>query len=132
MDTILKPILTNAAEWDSACAITLDDIQIGQFLGENDPPGLREHADALCYTQAVTIGDSSLRYQVQANRHSVYREMDAFRLLMVWLFVLFVPICVAIMLFVNRRIVRPVSMLSDASDRIRSGELGVVGSHAWQ
>jgi two-component system sensor histidine kinase YesM len=104
----------------------LDDIPIGSFIGETQQFGLAEYGDMLCYTRQVRVGDSLLTYQVQADRHEVYREMDEFRLLMAWLFILFVPICVAIMLFVNRRIVRPIAMLASASHRIRSGELGVV------
>lgn len=126
IDTILEPILSNATAWNSACAISLDDTKIGAFIGTGDDLGLKQYGDMLCYTQTATIGDSALRYQVQADRHTVYQEMDAFRLLMVWLFILFVPLCISIMFFVNRRIVRPIAMLSDASDRIRSSELGVV------
>ena len=123
---VLHPILENASEWQSSCAIQLDDIKIGAFLGDATLDGLTESGDMLCYTQSAMIGDSVLRYQVQADRHDVYREMDEFRTLMAGLFILFVPICIAIMMFVSRRIVRPIAMLSHASDRIRSGELGVV------
>jgi len=123
---VLEPIYRNADEWGSACAVSLDDTLSGSFTGEADAQGLQEYGDTLCYTQSVRIGDSVLRYQVQADRHAVYREMDAFRLLMVWLFVGFVPACILIMVFVNRRIVKPIAMLSDASARIRGGELGVV------
>ncbi len=126
IDRILEPILTNAANWRSGCAIRLDDITTGSFIGDEAQAGLAEVGDMLCFTQHVTIGDSLLTHQMQANRHDVYREMDEFKLLMAWLFILFVPICLAIMLFVNRRIVRPIAMLASASDRIRSGELGVV------
>lgn len=126
MDRLLQPILQNAAAWNSACAISLDGVAVGMFMGGADETGLVEDGAALRYTQRVTVGDSRLRYQIQADRHAVYREMDEFRLLMAWLFILFVPICIAIMLFVSRRIVRPIAMLSDASDRIRHGELGVV------
>ena len=126
IDRILEPILTNAATWRSGCAIRLDDITTGSFIGDEAQAGLAEVGDMLCFTQHVTIGDSLLTHQMQANRHDVYREMDEFKLLMAWLFILFVPICLAIMLFVNRRIVRPIAMLASASDRIRSGELGVV------
>jgi len=126
INAILEPILSNAAAWNSNCAISLDDTSIGTFIGVKDALGLKQYGDMLCYSQTVSIGDSTLHYQVQADRHTVYQEMDAFRLLMVWLFILFVPICISIMLFVNRRIVRPIAMLSEASDRIRSGELGIV------
>ncbi|HNW85761.1 MAG TPA: histidine kinase [Candidatus Limiplasma sp.] len=126
LDSILEPILTNAAAWGPACAISLDDTHVGTFIGPEDATGLQQYGDMLCYTQTTAVGDSTLRYQVQADRHTVYSEMDAFRWLLVWMFILFVPICISIMFFVNRRISRPIAMLSDASDRIRSGELGVV------
>jgi len=126
IDAIVEPILGNAADWDSSYAISLDDIQLGTFFGNGGAQGLEEFGEHLCYTDSVTVSDSTLRYQVQADRHTVYREMDAYRWLMIWLFVGFLPLCIAIMIFVDRRIVRPIAMLSDASDRIRSGELGVV------
>ncbi len=126
LDGVLKPILQNATDWNSACAIQLDDIRRGDFIGTAEQTGLAEFGDMLVYTQHVGISDSLLTYQIQADRHRVYREMDEFRLLMAWLFILFVPLCVAIMVFVSRRIVRPIAMLASASDRIRSGEFGVV------
>lgn len=126
MDRLLRPILQNAAAWSSACAISLDDVTVGAFQGPAEETGLVEDGAVLRYTQSMTVGDSRLRYQIQADSHAVYREMDEFRLLMAWLLILFVPICIAIMLFVNRRIVKPIAMLVGASDRIRQGELGVV------
>lgn len=126
LDAILQPLLVNAADWNAAFALSLDDARMGVFQAPEGAQGLYQQGDLLCYTQTATIGDSVLRYQIQADRHAVYREMDAFRLLMVWLFILFVPICVAIMIFVSRRIVRPIARLSEASDRIRRGELGIV------
>lgn len=126
MQSILSPLLQSAQQWNAQSALTLDDYHQGNFLQVPDGEGLFEVNSTLCYTQKVLAGDSGLRFQIQANKYEIYREMYTFRLLMVWLFVLLIPLYIGIMLFVNRRIVRPITLLSDASDRIRGGELGVV------
>ena len=92
---------------------------------EGAPEGMSEKGDVLLYTLDASTRDYDVRYQICADKREVYREMTTFRTIMIWMFVLLVPLCVIIMTFVNRRIVRPISLLSDASMRIRGGELGV-------
>lgn len=120
---VLKPITDYAAVWEAAYAVSFDDILLGSFTGGD---GLYENKDTLYFTQSVPVQDSVLRYQLQASRRIVYYDMDQFRKLLIGLCVLFVPLCFGVIVFVNHRIVKPVALLSDASERINRGELGVV------
>lgn len=126
MENVLYPVLSSAQQWDSTYAVSLDDYHYGSFLGEGLADGLIEAGGVLGYSQSAYAGDGMLRIQLQADKQVVYREIYTFRLLMVWLLVLLIPICIGIMFFVNRRIVRPITLLNEASDRIGKGELGVI------
>ncbi|MEG0491810.1 MAG: sensor histidine kinase [Clostridia bacterium] len=105
-------------------------VQLDQFLSGDErflnvENGMSEVDDTLLYTQSTQTRDYSLSIQVQADKREVYREMVTFRSIMVWMFVLLIPICLLIMTFVSQRITRPIRYLNDAAVRIRGGELGV-------
>lgn len=126
MPRLLESVATAAKRWDSQYALQLDDYTTGSFYGDQTSAGLEEHGDKLCYTQMVKDYDYLLRYQTQTDKAAVYREMGSFRALMAWLLILLLPVCVLVMLFVQKRIVRPIELLASASSRIEDGELGVV------
>ncbi len=105
--------------------IRLDQYVLGDGAHLGVAAGMSEEGGTLLYTLDQSTRDYSLRFQIQADKRAVYREMETFRAIMVWMFALLAPICLLMMTFVNRRIVRPISLLSDASMRIRGGELGV-------
>ncbi len=64
-----------------------------------------------------------LRLNVDSDR--IYGEIVAFHRLMTGLFILLLPILAAILLYMHRRIIKPISLLSQAAHRIEEGELGV-------
>ena len=123
---LTRPVTDAAADNRAAFALSIDDYHLGTFLPQTRAGELEEYGDALCYTQTVSDYDYALRFQVQADRRAVYREMDNFRALLTFLLWLLVPVCAGIMVYVQKRIVRPIGLLSDASRRIEAGELGVV------
>lgn len=124
-ERLFAPILEWSDKWDSSYCVTLGSFEAGDLSHLDRPDGLSEQDDLLLYTLSYASRDYDFRFQVQADKRTVYEEMESFRALMVWMFVLLIPICVGIMYFVNRRIVRPIEILSSASARIQAGELGI-------
>ncbi len=124
-DRLFAPVMEWGAKWDASYCITLDDYHAGDTSYMQRADGLSEQEDLLLYTLTERTRDYTFRFQAQADKRMVYREMDDFRNLMIWMFLLLIPVCVSIMYFVNRRIVRPIGILSKAAARIRNGELGI-------
>ena len=102
-----------------------DDALALSYALDIAPQGMSEAGERLLYTLDSSTRDYTVRFQIRADKHEVYREMETFGRVMRWMFVLLVPLCLLVMTFVNRRIIRPISLLSEASTRIRGGELGV-------
>lgn len=125
MDTIMAPAFDAAARWNSALALSLDDYKKGTFLSGQNETGLREYGSALCCTLKADAYDYAFRIEVQADKNAVYHEMFSFRRMMLWLMALLIPVCFLIMTFVRRRIVKPIALLSRASERIQNGEWGI-------
>lgn len=123
--SLLAPLRANADTWSAAFAVSLDGWREGTFLAGAEE-GLRECGGALCCTDVMELGDGVLRYQVQADSALVYRDLNNVKRLLGLLCVLMIPIGCGVMIFIHRRILKPVALLSEASDRIREGELGVV------
>ncbi len=122
---LFQPIREWCDQSGAAYALTLDGYGAGDLSYLDRPDGLSEEGDLLLYTLSSGTRDYALRFQVQANKRAVYREMEEFRTLMAWMLLLVVPLCIPILYFVNRRIVRPLAILSKASTRIQNGELGI-------
>ncbi|MDD3411358.1 MAG: histidine kinase, partial [Eubacteriales bacterium] len=124
-ESLLAPLKSNADTWSARFAMSVDDWTQGAFVpGAED--GLSERDGTLCRTDETELTDGTLRYQVQAESARVYSDMINFNRLLALLCLLMIPVGGGVMLFVHRRILKPVALLSDASDRIRGGELGVV------
>ncbi|MBE5796577.1 MAG: sensor histidine kinase [Clostridiales bacterium] len=91
------------------------------------PSGLSEASDEGWITYAVRESDRDYDFALllSVSRDRLYGEIVAFRRLMTWLFLLLAPILAAILWYLHRRIIKPISLLSQASHRIEAGELGV-------
>lgn len=124
-ESLLAPADEMCRDMDVAYLLHLDQMTLGDERYLSAVAGMTEDGDALLYTLDSSTRDYTMRFQIQADTREVYREMNAFGRLMLGMLFLILPICLLNMLFVNRRIVRPIRLLSDASARIRDGELGV-------
>lgn len=122
---LFSPIYQLCADMDMDYCIGLDRYIEGESRYLNRAQGISEEGDLLLVNLEGRERDYTLQIQVQANKHKVYSEMEAFQQLMLWLFLLMIPIGGALLYFVDRRISRPIGLLNDASARIREGELGV-------
>lgn len=122
---LFGPIYQLCDEMDMDYCIALDRYMEGEGRYLNRAQGISEQGDLLLVDLQGGERDYTLQIQVQANKHKVYSEMEAFEKLMMWLFLLMIPLGGALLYFVNKRISRPIGLLNDASARIREGELGV-------
>ena len=124
MDTAMAPALASEqADEDVRYAVLLDDYRHGLLLSGGES-GIEESDGTLLYTQRLETDDYRLELQAQASRRQVYARMDSFRLLTWALLALTAPLCGLVMVYVQRRIVRPIGQLSAASRRMQEGELG--------
>lgn len=126
-EEILAPLTNLAEAWGAkldvrlgeagALGVDFDALPLGLSDGESD--GL------ITYVSRTNDRDYPLSLRMTVDKHRVYGEMEAFRRMMLGLFLLLVPVIVLLLGYVHRRIVRPITLLSEASRRIEAGELGV-------
>ena len=79
----------------------------------------------LAYARYVNGRDYDLAFRLSLSRQRLYGEFYAFRRLMTLLLALLIPVMALLIYYVHRRIVKPITLLSHASQRIEAGELGV-------
>lgn len=124
-ERLFASAMSTAKEINAECCIRLDDFVLGNDQYMDVEAGMGEAGEILLYTIDASTRDYTLRFQVQADKREVFRDMDTFRTIMMWIFMLLIPICILITMFLNRRIVQPIKLLSDASEEMSNGKLGV-------
>lgn len=127
MDALVSPITELAAQWDAQASVRVGDA--GDLTTGWDvlTQGLSDSGEAgtLAYVRYVKEHDYELGMRMTVSKHRVYGEMEEFQQMMHGLFLLLIPVMALILIYVNRRIVRPITILSQASRRIEAGEWGV-------
>lgn len=116
-----------AASWDAQLEVCLGEAGAAEIDWAALTPGFSDSEDgnAIVYTQVLHEQDYTLGMRMTVLRHRVYGEMETFRRMLGTLILLLVPVMALILMFVSRRIVRPIRLLSQASHRIEEGEFGV-------
>lgn len=125
LDALLAPALQGDANGLIRYAVALDEIRLREFAASDAPGTLQEVGENLLYTQSVSSADYTLRLQARADKHRAFAEQESLLRVTVLLIGLIVPLCVAVTLYVQRRIIRPIGQLAEASRRIEGGELGL-------
>lgn len=127
MDTMLSAVTELAGEWDAQTDVRVGDAGALAVDWEALPRGLYDAGDAgtITYVQYEKTRDYALGLRLTVGKSRVYGEIEAFRRMMMGLFLLLIPAMALILWYVNRRIVRPITILSQASRRIEAGEWGV-------
>lgn len=127
-ELVLSPLL-DSGNWQGTIDVQLDDYQLlpsGEPLNfDSGEIGLGERQDELILNGRVSTRDYTLSYRAHVDKHLVYGQIDQFNRLMLLLLLLLLPIEALIMIFVQRRLTRPLNLLAMASGKIESGELGV-------
>lgn len=127
MQAMLEPLGELADAWDARMDVRLGEAGAADIDFETLPLGFSdaEGTDDIAYTMLDRDRDYLLGVRMRVSKQRMDGEMRAFRRMMTGMFLLLVPVMALILWYVNRRIVRPIAMLSDASRRIEAGELGV-------
>ena len=125
-DRLLQPVTELGQEWDARVAIQLDDCGDTEVQWVDMDPGLTDDGkEKLYYTRLAGNVENGLNLQLTMDRRKQYSEIYNFRLLLLVMALLLVPIMVLIGIYLSRRIVKPLTLLSAASRRIEEGEPGV-------
>ena len=127
MDGLVSPITELAAQWDAQASVRVGDAGDLTTIWNVLTQGLSDSGEAgtLAYVRYAKEHDYELGMRMTVSKHRVYGEMEEFQHMMQGLFLLLVPVMALILIYVNRRIVRPITILSQASRRIEAGEWGV-------
>jgi len=126
MDSLIRPITELADNWDAQVSVRVGDA--GDVLRAWDElsAGLSDSGeDGIACVQRVRERDYVLDMVMTVSKHRVYGEIEAFQQMMQGLFFLLIPVMALILVYVNRRIIRPITILSQASRRIEAGEWGI-------
>lgn len=126
-EELLGNLLSLGETWDAQLDLMLGEAGADDLAWDRLTPGLAdsEDEDAITYTYLTRERDYALGMRMTILRRRVYGEMEAFRRMFTLLLLLLVPVMALILWFVNRRIVRPIRILSEASHRIEEGEFGL-------
>ena len=113
--------------WNGKVQLMLGDYGRDALDWDAVPSGLTETAgqDQISYVHREQSRDYAFSLLLRVGRNRIYGEIVSFRRLMTGLFILLIPVLAAILFYMHRRIIKPVSLLSRASHRIEEGELGV-------
>ncbi|MBQ7182948.1 MAG: sensor histidine kinase [Clostridia bacterium] len=124
-DAMFEPLLTLAASWQSRPLIRLDGGGDTGTDWDGLPQGLSEKGNDIRLVRRVKGDGYDLDMMITLDRRVQYRQIDLFFRLVLVIYLALIPVLILLAWYVRRRIVKPISLLSDASRRIESGELGV-------
>lgn len=123
---LLLPLKELERTWNAEAAVRLDAYTDSDTDWNGLTTGLTDDGrDNLFYVRMSPDEDNPLDLKLTLNRQEQYSEIIAFRRWLWFLSALMIPILILIGVFLSRRFVKPVTLLSDASRRIEEGELGV-------
>ena len=124
-DSVFRPLTELGQEWDAQVAIRLDDCGNPENEWVNLGSGLTDdRKEKLYYTRLSGDIENGLNIQLTMDRRKQYREVYSFRMLLLVMALLLIPIMIMIGIYLSRRIVKPLTLLSAASRRIEEGKLG--------
>ena len=124
-DSVFRPLTELGQEWDAQVAIRLDDCGNPENEWVNLGSGLTDdRKEKLYYTRLSGDIENGLNIQLTMDRRKQYSEIYSFRMLLLVMALLLIPIMIMIGIYLSRRIVKPLTLLSAASRRIEEGKLG--------
>jgi len=125
-ERMFRPLSGLQRTWDASVAVRLDDCGDPAEDWDSLKTGLEDdRREKLYYVRLSGQEENGLDLKLTMDRRKQYSEIYSFRLLLLILSLLLVPIVILIGVYLSKRIVKPVRLLSDASRRIEEGELGV-------
>lgn len=124
-DALLSPLMGLADTWQGQVSIRLDGAGDAEADWDALPLGLSEEGRDVRYVKRSSGEDYALDLLLTMDKRQQYREDYEFRLLAGGIYLLLIPVLALLAWYVGKRIVKPITLLSNASRRIENGELGV-------
>ena len=129
-DILLSPLLNSDTIWQGKADIILDEyIHIADnthpFVYADYRPGLLEEDRSISYSRRVKTSDYQLTYRVRLDQSIVFGQLNEYYHLLWILIMLLIPLAALIMMFIHRRMTKPLARLSAATQQMAQGELGV-------
>ena len=123
---MFRPLTELERTWNAEAAVRLDDFGGTGTDWENLAQGLTDDGkDTLYYARLSREAENGLDMKLTMDRREQYSGIYTFRQTLLIIIVILVVIMILIGVFLSRRIVKPLTLLSEASRRIEEGELGV-------
>lgn len=123
-EKLFEAVHSNAGEWGAQVVIKMGEYEFGGEA-EWEDQGMYHSADELGVSYMYKHKDYDFNLRVKQSNNTFYAEMERFVHILIAVFVLLIPVCLLAGVFVHRRVIRPITILSDASARIEAGELGI-------
>ena len=125
-ENMFSPLTELERTWNAEVTVRLDAFGNAETEWKKLTPGLTDDGkEKLYYTRLSREGEDGLDMLLTMDRREQYRELYTFQKLILLVSLLLVVLMVLIGVFLSRRIVKPLTLLSEASRRIEEGELGV-------
>lgn len=125
-ERLFRPVNELKATWNAEAEIRLDTYGNDGTDWSTPAPGLTDDGkEKLYYTRLSGEEENALDLRLTMDRREQYKEIYLFRQRLMIMSLLLIPILILIGIYLSRRIVKPITLLSDASRRIEEGELGV-------
>ncbi len=125
-DYMFKPLTELERTWNAEVTVRLDAFGNAETDWGQLTQGLTDDGrEKLYYARLSREGENGLDMLLTMDRREQYRELYTFQKLMLLVSFLLVVLMALIGMFLSRRIVKPLTLLSEASRRIEEGELGV-------
>ena len=124
-ERLFRPVNELKATWNAEAEIRLDTYGNDGTDWSTPAPGLTDDGkEKLYYTRLSGEEENALDLRLTMDRRKQYNEVYSFRMLLLVMALLLVPIMIMIGIYLSRRIVKPLTLLSAASRRIEEGKLG--------
>ena len=125
-ERLFGPVSELKETWNAEAEIRLDAYGNDGTDWNVPEPGLADDGkEKLYYTRLSGEEENALDLRLTMDRREQYKEIYLFRQRLMIMSLLLIPILILIGIYLSKRIVKPITLLSDASRRIEEGELGV-------
>ena len=125
-ERFFQPVNELEKTWNARVEIRLDAFGAADGDWDTLPPGLTDDGrEKLYYLRLSGEEENALDLKLTMDRREQYKEIYAYRRLLLFMSLLLIPMLILIGVYLQKRIVKPITLLSEASRQIEEGELGI-------
>ena len=124
-DQMFAPLYRLTDTWQGKVALRLDGAGDLSAPWDSLTEGLSQQGTDILYGKESRSDEYRLSLLITLNQRTQYREYYQFRYLTIGIQLLLIPVLALIAWYVGKRLIKPITLLSNASRRIEKGEWGV-------